>query len=706
MLPEKVLEGLKAARESAAQLRTLSPLVKNAVLERFAQELVAQTPNILAANSRDVKAAVQEQLSSAFIDRLTLTRERILDIAQGVQEVAALDDPVGEMLEQRTLASGIELTRVRVPLGVVGIIFEARPNVAADCAALCFKAGNACVLKPGHTAEVSVMAIISCFEAALAAYGLLPGAVFVARGLSHNQTTELLGERDLIDVVIPRGSKRLIDAVVSQARVPVIETGAGICHVYVDKSANLEMARRIVVNAKCQRPSVCNAAETLLVHAEVAQEMLPVLAQDLQAQGVTLYGDKAAVALVHDMLPAQPLSFDTEYNDLVMNVAVVDCLEKAIAHIQTHGTHHSDVIVSEDKAAVAAFMQNVDSACVYHNASSRFTDGFEFGFGAEIGISTQKLHARGPMGLVALTTYSYHLEGHGETRGNTAASEMGTAEAQDSSYVLGVIGVGHLGHVLVDIIIKQGILTPSQLILFDHHPERLSACLREGVHLAQSEEDLARSAKTILLAVPPRAAKTALTALKPACPQKLISVVTGLETSAITAILGNNVQVVRAMPNTPLQVGRGATALAYQDHTNPELVDLAQRIFGAAGIYVHLPEEQIDAAVAVSGSTPAYFYYMAQLLIEDAQTRGFTSADARELVVQTMAGAAALLEADPQKPIWQSIDEVATKGGTTEAALNQLISNNLKLVLEKANTACVERAKNLRKTIDHDIKNG
>lgn len=411
-----IIEQARRAHEAARLIRTCPDEIRSRILKDFACELVRKEEEILSANREDVSAAEAGGMSKAMLDRLTLTPQRIKAMADGVLETASLPDPLHRILEERTLKAGVHLQKISVPIGTIGIIYESRPNVTADCAALCIKSGNACVLKGGKEAYLSSQAIISVLKEALRNSGVSEDTVMLIGKVSHEDTARFMACRDYLDVLIPRGSRRLIRAVADNAKVPVIETGAGICHVYVEKSADPDMAERIIINAKCQRPSVCNAMETLLIEEPVAESFLPRIASAMHERGVTMYADEACTALSDLVQPVSADSYDTEYNDLIMNIRIVKDTAEAVRHIEQHGTHHSDAIISEDPLETAFFMENVDSACVYHNASTRFTDGFLFGLGAEIGISTQKLHARGPMGLRELTTYTYHLEGKGEIR--------------------------------------------------------------------------------------------------------------------------------------------------------------------------------------------------------------------------------------------------------------------------------------------------
>lgn len=413
----KLQEMSVLGRRAADEIRNLPAAVRNQVLQQFSDLLEQQQDAILQANAGDLEDSRAAGLSAAMLDRLALNEERIHAMAEGVREIAALPDPLNRILEERTLRSGLRLQKITVPFGLIGIIFESRPNVTSDCAALCFKAGSAVILKGGRESSRSSAAIVRLFHEALRNANLSPDDVQLAARPTHEEVEAWISSRDSLDLLIPRGSRRLIQSVVSHARVPVIETGAGICHCYIERDADLDMAERIVINAKTSRPSVCNAMETLLVQADIAPAFLPRIVTALQAKGVReIYGNEAAVQVEPRILPAKPDSFDTEYDDLIMNAAVVKDVQAAAAHIAAHGTHHSETIVTASADTAAWFMNHVDSACVYRNASTRFTDGFEFGLGAEIGISTQKLHARGPMALQEITTYTFHIEGDGQIR--------------------------------------------------------------------------------------------------------------------------------------------------------------------------------------------------------------------------------------------------------------------------------------------------
>lgn len=401
-----------AAAQALAQLPTTT---KNQVLRAMADALKEKTPDILAANQEDL--ADTTGLEDKFIDRLTLTADRLAGIADGVRQVANLPDPLGNIDRGWTTESGLEISQKRVPLGVVGIIYEARPNVTVDSAALCFKSGNAVILRGGKEALQTNIKIAAVVRDVLAAFNLPQDAVQVITETSHELAQQFMQLNQYVDVLIPRGSARLIQTVVQNATVPVIETGAGNCHIYVDETANLQMAENIIINAKTQRPSVCNATEKLLVNAEIAADFLPQIATALANSHVEIRGDEQTCQILGDQArPAQPEDWNTEYNDYIIAIKVVHTLDEAISHINQHNTKHSEAIITTNYEHSQRFTQQIDAACVYVNASTRFTDGFEFGFGAEIGISTQKLHARGPMGLKELTTTKYVILGQGQIR--------------------------------------------------------------------------------------------------------------------------------------------------------------------------------------------------------------------------------------------------------------------------------------------------
>ena len=405
-----------AAKKAAAKLAVTSTAVKNKALLAMAEALLAKQEEILAANALDMERAAAKGMKSSMLDRLKLTAARIEGMADDLRQVANLPDPVGNVLDGKTLANGLTITKVRVPLGVIGIIYEARPNVTADAAGLCLKSGNAVVLKGGSEAMESNKAVAGILSEAATAAGMPEGAIQFIDTSDRQAVQDLIHLNGLVDVVIPRGGAGLIKMVVMNATVPVIETGAGVCHTYVDASADVEMAVKIAYNAKVQRPSVCNAMETLLVHKAIADKFMPAMLAKYAEAGVEIRGDEGVQSFDKAVVPVTEEDWATEYGDLRLSVKLVDSIEEAMEHIARFGTGHSECIVTNDYSQAQLFQKTVDAAAVYVNASTRFTDGNEFGFGAEIGISTQKLHARGPMALPELTSTKYLICGNGQVR--------------------------------------------------------------------------------------------------------------------------------------------------------------------------------------------------------------------------------------------------------------------------------------------------
>lgn len=404
------------AKEAEIQIAQLSTKVKNEILIKSAKALLDNCQNILDINKEDVEKAKTSGVKDAFIDRLTLTEKRISDMADGLRQIASLNDPVGEFLYGKTLPNGLIIQQKRVPLGVIAIIFESRPNVTADAFGLCLKSGNAVILRGGKEAIKTNIAIVNIFKNVLKECGINENAVQIVENTSHEIANELMKAHEYIDVLIPRGSARLINTVINNSTVPCIQTGVGNCHIFVDESAKLDDAVNIIVNAKTQRPGVCNAVETLLIHKNVASSVLPNIGKELQARNVEIRGDETVREYITNSIPATEEDWATEYEDYIVAIKVVEDLDEVIKHIAKYGTKHSESIITENYSNAQRFLNEVDAAAVYVNASTRFTDGGQFGFGAEIGISTQKLHARGPMGLKELTTTKYVIMGNGQVR--------------------------------------------------------------------------------------------------------------------------------------------------------------------------------------------------------------------------------------------------------------------------------------------------
>ena len=407
----------RKAKAAEPVIASASTKLKDSALAAISKALIENTDLIIAENAKDIAAAKENGMTDAKIDRLKLDKSRIEGMAKGVDELIALKDPIGQVTDGFVRPNGLRITKTRVPLGVIGIIFESRPNVTVDAAALCLKAGNVVILKGGKEAINSNICLGSIMRKAVESQGLPADVIQVVENTSRETTTALMKLNGYVDVLIPRGSANLIQAVVQNATVPVIETGAGNCHVYVDSSADLDMAVEITDNAKTQRPSVCNAIESLLVHKDVAEKFLPMIAERFKEHNVRIYGcDRTIAILGKDIEKATETEYATEFNDFIIAVKVVDDIDEAIAHIRKYSTRHSECIITKSLENAQKFQRQVDAAAVYVNASTRFTDGGEFGFGAEIGISTQKLHARGPMGLTELTTFKYLIDGNGQIR--------------------------------------------------------------------------------------------------------------------------------------------------------------------------------------------------------------------------------------------------------------------------------------------------
>ena len=405
------------AKVAGRQIAKLSTAAKNDLLNQVAKALVAESAYIITENAKDMANAKENGISEIMQDRLLLTEDRIAGIAEGVRQVADLQDPIGQVVRGYTNLDGLKIVQKRVPMGVIAMIFESRPNVSIDAFSLAFKTNNAIILRGGRDAINSNKALVTVARKALENAGITADAVQLVEDTSHEVTEELMAATKYVDLLIPRGGARLIQTVKEKAKVPVIETGVGNCHIYVDKYANLDMATQIVINAKTQRPSVCNAAESLVVHADIAEDFLPNLEKAIsKVQAVEFRADEKALKLMEKSVPASPEDFATEFLDYIMSVKVVDSLDEAIKWINTYTTSHSEAIVTQDISRAEQFQDDVDAAAVYVNASTRFTDGFVFGLGAEIGISTQKMHARGPMGLEALTSTKFYINGQGQIR--------------------------------------------------------------------------------------------------------------------------------------------------------------------------------------------------------------------------------------------------------------------------------------------------
>lgn len=654
---EKICASLKKA---AAFLSTATTEEKNEALLLIADKIEAETNTLLEANKIDTDAFAAAGGDPAMLDRLTLTKERICGIADGIRQVVKLPDPVGEVMDSFIGADGIEIEKVRVPMGVIGIIYEARPNVTADCAALCLKTGNAVLLRGSATAINSNKAMVAVIKVALEDSKIPANAVELLCDTSREASNTMMSARGLIDVLIPRGGGSLIRAVADNARVPVLETGVGNCHVYVNKSADPEMAKMIVVNAKTDRPSVCNAAETLLIDRDYPDVV--GLLSALSDAGVTLHGCAETVKLYPKAVPAEfPVDYEAEHLSLDMAVRIVSGIEDAIEHIRRFGSGHTEAIITEDPSASEEFLNRVDAAVVNHNASTRYTDGGMFGFGAEIGISTQKLHARGPMGLSELTSYKYKVRGCGQIRTKTSG-------AADST-TLAIIGSGFMARSLAGGLISTKTVSAENITVINPtEPESRDRFAADFGCIAGEFADITGK-DAVLFAVKPQNFAEAAEMYKSYISKDsaVMSIMAGMSTSAISDALGGR-RVVRFMPNLAMSKMKSATAYAPGEFATEDDCALAEKIFSPLGVVVRVREDQMSDVTALSGSGPAYFCRLAEAMIAAAVDRDFDPDGARQLAVQTIVGTAKLLEDGTLSPA-ELRERITSKGGTTYAAL-------------------------------------
>ena len=643
-------------KNAAAILNVATTEDKNAALFRMADVIEAETETILAANKLDTDAF---EGSASMLDRLTLTADRIKGIADGIRQVASLPDPVGEVMESFKGADGLLIDKVRVPMGVIGIIYEARPNVTADCACLCLKTGNAVLLRGSATAINSNKAMVAVIKSALKETAIPADAVELLEDTSREASNVMMSSRGLIDVLIPRGGGNLIRAVADNAKVPVLETGVGNCHVYVHKSADPEMAKRLVINAKTDRPSVCNAAETLLIDSDYPY--ITELLDALTEAGVTLHGCGETVKRYPKALPAKfPEDYESEHLSLDMAVRIVESVNDAVWHISKFGSGHTELIIAEDKAVAEDFQNRVDAACVNHNASTRYTDGGMFGFGAEIGISTQKLHARGPMGLRELTSYKYKVHGNGQIR---------TKSSGGDSTTLAVIGSGFMARSFVSGLISTKTLVPENITVVNPVDiEGRDKMAADFGCMAGEPSDICGK-DVILYAIKPQNFTEAPDMYKPCIDRDalVMSIMAGVSTEALHDALGGR-RVVRFMPNMAMSEFESATAFALGKTATDNDRMMAEKLFAPLGVVVQVDESQMSDVTALSGSGPAYFCRLCEAMAKAAVAEGFAPDSAEKLAVQTLVGTAKLLSELGISPA-ELRSRITSKGGTTFAAL-------------------------------------
>ena len=656
----ETIDQIRLAKQAKKSINTATSDEKNKALRAMADTLVDATADILAANQLDMEAA-QGRISEVMLDRLLLTEERIQVMADGILQVAALPDPVGELLEERTLENGLVIQKKRVAMGVIGIIYESRPNVTSDAAALALKSGSAVVLRSGKDAYQTAHAIVNALKTGLQATTIDPAVLQLVEDTSRESSLVMMKAKGDLDLLIPRGGAGLIQAVVEQAIVPVIETGTGIVHVYVDQAADLDKALSIIQNAKTSRPSVCNAMEVLLVHEAIAGDFLPLVKKFLVDEApvpVEMRLDAQAQQIINGS-PASETDFDTEFLDYVMAVKVVPSVEEAIAHIEAHSTHHSDAIISEDARAIEAFSNQVDSAAVYVNASTRFTDGGEFGLGCEMGISTQKLHARGPMGLRELTSYKYLVTGNGQV-----------------SQVMKVafIGLGNMGASLAKAVAKE--VAAQDLLLINRTPQKVQEFIGRYGGTASDLEQAFKEAEVIFLGVKPYQICPLLEEYQTVLSQRsdllLVSMAAGLELDKIAGVVKNDrVGLIRIMPNTPVAIGQGVISLARSQAVTDQQVTQVNQLLAGAGALYEIEEKLMDPATAVAGCGPAFVYQMIEAMADAGVSLGLSREQALQMAAQTFQGASQMVLETGEHPA-RLRDAVCSPGGSTIAGVNRL----------------------------------
>ena len=671
-------------KNAAAVLNIATTEEKNAALLRMADTIEERAEEILAANKIDTDAF---EGSASMLDRLTLTAERIHGIADGIRQVAGLPDPVGEIMESFKGADGLLIDKVRVPMGVIGIIYEARPNVTADCACLCLKTGNAVLLRGSATAINSNKAMVKVIKSALECTAIPADAVELLEDTSREASNLMMSSRGLIDVLIPRGGGNLIRAVADNAKVPVLETGVGNCHIYVHKSADPEMAKKLVINAKTDRPSVCNAAETLLIDKDYpdAVGLLTALAD----AGVTLHGCDETLKIFPDAVSAKfPEDYESEHLSLDMAVKIVGCVNCAVKHIARFGSGHTELIIAEDAAVAADFQNRVDASCVNHNASTRYTDGGMFGFGAEIGISTQKLHARGPMGLRELTSYKYKVHGNGQIRTKSSGGDPTT---------LAVIGTGFMARSFVGGLVSTKTLSPENITVINPVDTEGRDKMAKDFGCAVGEASDIAGKDVVLYAIKPQNFTDAPDMYKDYITDNscVMSIMAGVSTKKLSDALGGK-RVVRFMPNMAMSELESATAFALGEGATDADRKMAEKLFAPLGVVVEVSESKMSDVTALSGSGPAYFCRLMEAMTAAAVAEGFDPADAEKLAVQTAIGTAKLLDELKITPA-ELRARITSKGGTTYAALCSMDETDFDGSVAAAMTAARKRSDELGK---------
>ncbi len=654
-----VVEMARSAKEAGRALASSDSERKDEALLKIADALEENTEKILDANAADVADAKKQGMSTEMVQRLMLNEGKVRAMADSVREIARLRNPVGEIVERIRRPNGLEMEKTRVPFGVIAVIYESRPNVTVEAAALCLKSGNAIILRGGSEAIRSNKALADIMMKVAEESGIPKAAISFVDKTDREIVRGLLKMNQYVDVIIPRGGQGLIDFVLENSRLPVLASGGGNCHIYVDVDADLEMAERITVNAKTSSPYVCNAAEKLLVHEKVAEEFFPRIAKALREKGVELVGcAKSAAILKRSGIRignAGENDWHTEYLALKMALKVVKSAGEAIAHINNYSTAHSESIVTRNESTAGKFLKEVDSAAVYHNASTRFTDGGEFGFGGEMGISTQKLHARGPIGLAELTSIKYVIKGNGQLRGEPRKK-------------IALLGAGKMGGIIARGLIRNRAFDAKDVLVTGRDREKLNGLRQLGATVKNSNLEAAEESSIVIIAVKPGMVSEVASEISEACKGKLvISIAAMVPLKEITRKIPG-ARVIRAMPNTGAMADEGFTAL-YSENADWSERHEAEQLFRAFGECLFVDsEEKINALTGISGSGPAYFFLLTDALAKTAENKGIGKKEARRLAAQTVLGAAKVMlenETDAE----ELIRLVASPKGTTEAAL-------------------------------------
>lgn len=679
----------KAARDASYLLANINTKIKDNALEEMVKALENNDiiKRILEANKKDVENANTANLGQALIARLKLNEEKIKNMANSIRAIRSLKDPVGELIEKFQRPNGLIIEKIRVPLGVVAVIYESRPDVTTETTALCLKSGNAIILRGGKEAINSNKMLADIMVKAAEKAGIPKDAIQFIEKTDREIINELIKLRALIDVVIPRGGQGLIDMLVENSSIPVLESGRGNCHIYIDETADLVMAEKIVINAKVQYCSACNAAEKLLLHKSIAKQFLPIIIKSLRANNVEILGCDRTRSIIKNIIrenvkQATEQDWYEEYLALKMAIKIVDDVDEAIAHINKYSTKHSEAIITENNKNAEKFLKYVDSAAVYHNASTRFTDGGQFGYGGEIGISTQKIHARGPIGLRELTSIKYMVHGTGQVRGGKNPK-------------IAVIGAGNMGSIITERLIHNRVFDASDILVTGRNKENLKYLKSLGATIENNNNSAAEKSDIILLCVKPKDMEIVLDEIARFCRDKLvISIAAGVTLSYLKKKLHSS-RIVRTIPNICALVNESYTGVCTLENLTKKDRMRVEQIFNSFGTCFFTEEEKLATLTGVSGSGPAYLFLIMDVLAKIAEEH-VSREEAVRIAAKTALGSAKIL-LEKEGDVDKLISMVASKGGTTEAGLKMAedlgIKTNFKKILAKA----IERAKEMEK---------